>query len=195
MLTCERPWLAGVLLLLFSSPTFGAPGILNVSVTILPQKYLVERIGGDRVAVQVLVPPGKSHETYEPTPHQVAELAKGRIYFRIGLPLENSLLPKLQGAARSVRVVDVRQGIQLRRLEKENAAFEAAHDHAPESATESPDPHIWLSPVLAQRQAATVLAALVAEDPAGKEEDNAEEQECAGETAGPVEQAGIAPGN
>jgi zinc transport system substrate-binding protein len=169
MFTPTRSWLAGILLLLlFSASASDALAVLNVSVTILPQKYLVDRIGGDRVAVQVLVPPGKSHETYEPTPHQVADLAKGKLYFRIGLPLENALLPKLQNASGGGMVVDMRQGITLRHLEKENEAFEAAHEHTSPAEAGSPDPHIWLSPVLAQQQAATVLAALIKADPAGK---------------------------
>jgi zinc transport system substrate-binding protein len=158
----------GGLFCLFSSLPAGAFAVLKVSVTILPLQYLVDRIGGDRVSVQVLVPPGKSHETYEPTPRQVAELAKSKVFFRIGLPLENSLLPKLENTASGVTVVDLRAGITQRFLEKENQAFEAAQEHSPLPASGSPDPHIWLSPVLAQRQAATVLAALIAQDPAGK---------------------------
>ena len=38
---------------------------LSVFVSILPQKYMVERIGGDRVAVTVMVGPGNSPATYE----------------------------------------------------------------------------------------------------------------------------------
>jgi len=163
-----RPWLAGALFLTSTFLSSAALALVNVTVTILPQKYLVERIGGNRVTVEVLVPPGKSHETYEPTPRQVAAMAKGNIYFRIGLPLEESVLPKLQNASRGVTVIDVRQGIKLRYLEKENEAFEAAHDRSAGPKAGSPDPHIWLSPVLAQQQAATVLDALVASDPAGK---------------------------
>ncbi|NTV52602.1 MAG: zinc ABC transporter solute-binding protein [Candidatus Firestonebacteria bacterium] len=168
MLIYARVWLTGILLILSLAPASGASEVLPVTVTILPQKYLVDRIGGTRVSVQVLVPPGKSHETYEPTPRQVADLAQGKIFFRIGLPLENALLPKLQRASGAVTVVDMGQGIARRYLEKENAAFEAAHDHAAPTTVGSPDPHFWLSPVLAQREAATVLSALVAQDPAGK---------------------------
>ena len=48
------------------------PTPLTVFVTILPQKDFVEHIGGGHVNVEVLVPPGKNHETYEPTPRQIS---------------------------------------------------------------------------------------------------------------------------
>jgi zinc transport system substrate-binding protein len=144
-----------------------AAGPLQVAVAILPQKYFCERIGGGRVHVTVLVPPGKNHETYEPTPRQITDLTKARIFFRIGLPLENALLPKLHSASAQVRIVDCRQGIALRQLEAENQTFEARHGSGGNLA-ETADPHIWLSPVLVQQQAATMLAALSAADPAGK---------------------------
>ena len=63
-------------------------GKINVFVSILPQKYLVERIGGNRVDVSVMVKPGLSPETYEPTPKQMAALNTARIYFRIAVPFE-----------------------------------------------------------------------------------------------------------
>ncbi|MFP3941922.1 MAG: adhesin, partial [Thermoanaerobaculia bacterium] len=39
-------------------------GRLGVMVTVPPQAYLVERIGGERVAVEVLMPPGSTEETF-----------------------------------------------------------------------------------------------------------------------------------
>ena len=56
---------------------------LKVFVSILPQAYIVERIGGERVQVEVLVRPGQSAETYQPTPRQMAALGQARLYLRI----------------------------------------------------------------------------------------------------------------
>ena len=61
------------------------PGKINVFTSILPQKYFVERIGGDRVSVSVLVGPGKSPATYEPLPDQVIALGTADIFFTIGV--------------------------------------------------------------------------------------------------------------
>ena len=65
---------------------------LNVFVSILPQKYFVEKIGGARVSVHVMVTPGKSPATYEPTPNQVVELGSADVFFTIGVPFENAFL-------------------------------------------------------------------------------------------------------
>ena len=57
--------------------------------SIPPQSYLIERVGGDRASVHVLVGPGQSPHTFEPAPKQMAALAKADIYFTIGLPFDN----------------------------------------------------------------------------------------------------------
>ncbi|HDI72733.1 MAG TPA: zinc ABC transporter substrate-binding protein, partial [Candidatus Altiarchaeales archaeon] len=61
---------------------------LGVVVTILPQADFVEKVGGDRVRVTVMVPPGASPHTYEPTPDQLMEISKARIYFKVGSGVE-----------------------------------------------------------------------------------------------------------
>ena len=42
----------------FSSPAQGGEHRLQVAVSILPLKYFVEKIAGDKAAVTVMVPPG-----------------------------------------------------------------------------------------------------------------------------------------
>ncbi|MCK7509756.1 MAG: zinc ABC transporter substrate-binding protein [Desulfobacterales bacterium] len=51
-------------------------------VSIAPQQYFVQKIGGDLVDVSVLVPPGADPHTYEPKPRQMAELAEDRRLLR-----------------------------------------------------------------------------------------------------------------
>ena len=72
------------------SSTASASAPLPVFVSILPQQYFVEHVGGDHVAVAVLVGPGQSPETYEPTPKQMTALALARIYFSIGVAFEDT---------------------------------------------------------------------------------------------------------
>ena len=50
-------------------------------VSILPQKYFVERIGGGHVVTRVMVGAGQSPATYEPTARQLAQLAEADVYF------------------------------------------------------------------------------------------------------------------
>ncbi|MDR1493268.1 MAG: zinc ABC transporter substrate-binding protein, partial [Planctomycetaceae bacterium] len=61
---------------------------LRAMVAIDPQRCFVERIGGGRVAVEVLVPSGKEPETYTPTSENIRNLARCQIFFRVGFPAE-----------------------------------------------------------------------------------------------------------
>jgi zinc transport system substrate-binding protein len=130
---------------------------LTVGVSILPQQTFVERIGGKHVRVVVLVPPGKSPATHEPTPQQVEAVAASRLYFRIGVPFEEAWLPRLTQIAPGANVVDLRYGLSLRQV-----------DMPPGEAAKSggkPDPHIWVSPPLVMKMADRIRAALTAARP------------------------------
>ncbi len=149
---------------------------IPVFVSIQPQAYFVERIGGDRVLVDVLVLPGKNPASYAPTPAQMAKLSKAKIFFRIGVPFENALMPKIVNTAKKLQIIDTRKGIQLRRMEgrhhNENVTLghdtHGTHDHQHEAGGN--DPHIWLNPMLVKKQAETIYNALVKLDPMGKSE-------------------------
>lgn len=146
---------------------------LPVFVSLLPQKQIVERIGGDAVKVDVLVLPGQSPATYDPSPQQMVALAKAAAYFRIGVPFENTWVPKIRQAHPKLVIVDTRQGIELQPM----AGHDHDHDHGQHRHEKAPkgsaaaaaapkDPHIWTSPPLVRQQAATVRDALVALRPA-----------------------------
>jgi len=151
------------------SPVFGKD--ISVFVSIPPQAYFVERIGGDRVDVQILVQPGQSPATYEPTPRQMSALAEAVMYFRIGVPFENAFLPKLEEILPDIRIVDTRTGISLRKMTpsasreavaSEDHAHHADHKDGEEihHMHEGSDPHIWLSPPLVKIQAHTIAKTL-----------------------------------
>ena len=62
-------------------------------VSILPLRSLVQGIVGDDFDIEVLVPPGASPETFEPTPRQFVGLNKARMVFNVGLiDFEQNLL-------------------------------------------------------------------------------------------------------
>lgn len=121
--------------------------VLNVTLSILPQQYFVERIGGENVAVNVMVLPGESPATYEPKPDQLRALSEAQAYVSIGVPFEQAWLERISSANPDMLMVDTTQGIE--RL----------------GDPEHPDPHIWLSPRLVKIQAQTIYDALVRLDP------------------------------
>ena len=137
---------------------------LKVFVSILPQSYFVERIGGGRLSVEVLVPPGKNPATYEPRPSQVAALGGADVLFITGVPFENAFLPKVSSSLKSLLIADSSEGIEKRHLAEHHHDEGEAHEEE-ESAL---DPHVWLSPVLAKKQAENIYKTLVRLDPQGR---------------------------
>ena len=85
---------------------------VKVVVSILPQKYFLERIGGKLVDVSVMVEPGASPATYEPKPRQMVALAKTKLYFAIGVPFERAWLEKIAATNGRMRVVHTEAGIE-----------------------------------------------------------------------------------
>ncbi|MCF8061494.1 MAG: zinc ABC transporter substrate-binding protein [Deltaproteobacteria bacterium] len=131
---------------LLSAVPCGAASV-RAFVSILPQAYFVERIGGDHVQVDVLVGPGQSPATYEPTPREIAALEKADVYFRIGTPFENAFVEKIARILPGLRIVDTRRGVKLRFFRGEGER-------------QVPDPHIWLDPMRVKTQARTICDAL-----------------------------------
>ncbi len=144
-------------------------GKLSVFVSILPQKYFVERIGGDRVDVSVLVGPGQNPHAYEPLPQQMLALSSAQIYFRIGVSFEDSWIHRIEANNPKLKIVDTRLGIQLVPLDSfEDITLPSDTAEAHHEVDESPqhteheglDPHIWLSPDLVKIQAETICETL-----------------------------------
>lgn len=137
-------------------PTAG--GGLRIAVSILPQRFVVERIAGDLADVEVLVGPGQSPATYEPTPRQVTALGGADLYIRIGAPFERTLMEKISRAVPDLSVVDGRRGIELEPMEP---GSDVGHGHV----AGEPDPHFWLDPERLAQHARVVADALSGVDP------------------------------
>src|SRR6187401_1959606 len=86
---------------------------LTISVSLPPQVWLVESIGGSRVAVAALVGPGDSEETYSPTDAQVSATLRSDVFFRIGASFEEAPWFRALSAARTIEVVDTRAEVEL----------------------------------------------------------------------------------
>ena len=162
--------ISGLLILFLSVAQIACARPLEVIVSILPQKYFVEKIGGDAVEVAVMVQPGASPTTYEPKPKQMVALAKSDIYFAIGVPFEKTWLPKIVATNPKMRLVYTQAGIEKR-------AMKSHHVHKQESKHRyggaehgqdqhlGKDPHVWLSPPLVMQQARNILNGLETLDP------------------------------
>ena len=151
-----------ILLLFALSGTAVAKEKIPLFVSILPQAYFVEQIGGERVQVDVLVQPGQSPATYAPTPKQMAKMAGSRVFFRIGVSFENVFIPKIKNSMPKLIIVDTRKGIELAHMDD----HEDAHGHQHGEL----DPHTWLDPMLVKEQAKIIRDTLTEIDPQGKKQ-------------------------
>jgi len=88
---------------------------IGVIVTIAPLKEFAERVGGDRVKVTVMVPPGEDPHGYEPTPGQMKAVARAGLYFKVGsgLEFENAWMATIEDQNSDMPVVDGSTGIDL----------------------------------------------------------------------------------
>lgn len=143
-------WLLPVIGLLGS----GAP--LPVAATTSIVGDVVAQVGGERVSVTVLMPPGTDPHAFEPTPRDLVTLARARLVFLSGAGLEEGLLPFLRTPDVAPKVVDLSAGLPLRKLDGEG---EDRHGL---------DPHVWFDPLLVADWAERIADALAAVDAASR---------------------------
>ncbi len=134
---------------------------VDAVVSILPQKFFVEKIGGDRVNVSVMVEPGADPASYEPRPRQMVMLGRAEVYFAVGVPFEKSWLPRFKEINPRLDIVPTQEGIRLFPMGHEKGRGKARHP----SDKEIMDPHVWLSPPLVMIQARNIVTALIKKRP------------------------------
>ncbi len=131
----------------------GGGGRLKVvaSTTIIGD--VVAQVGGDRIELTVLFPPGADPHTFEPRPQDMVAISQAQVIVLNGLGLEEALEPALEANATGL-IVHASEGI-------EPPAFEGAeHDH------EGGDPHTWTDPNNVIVWTENIAVALSQADPA-----------------------------
>jgi zinc transport system substrate-binding protein len=115
-----------------------------------PPQRPVERLAGERVQVEVMIPPGASPATYEPTVQQMQAASRASLYIKVGhpsFPFEATWLEPLLKQGQGLRQVDSSAGLE--RLEG--------------------DPHVWVSPGCVRIMARNIAQALEELLPAERE--------------------------
>lgn len=153
--TIRRAALLGAVFLALCAAAAAGEEPLAVFVGIPPFKNFVERIGGPRVNVQVLVPPGRDPHTFEPQPRQMVALRSAQLLFLSGLPFEMRLAAKIGADAGRLQIIGLAEPV----------ACEHEHEHGDHLHGVGEDPHTWLAPAMIREQVAAITAALKAADP------------------------------
>lgn len=148
---------------------------IPVTAGFYPLAEATKAVGGDRVTLTNLVPPGGEPHDYEPSPRDLERLRQARLL----VYLNEGFQPSLERVVASLetpnlKMLDVLQGVPLLEGEDQHAAEEKAAspesdgDHeGEENGDHAVDPHIWLDPVRMKAVTDQVSTALSDIDPAG----------------------------
>lgn len=145
----------------------GDTGKISIVTTLFPLYDFAREVGGDRVDVMLLLPPGVESHAFEPTPNDIVSIDSADVFVFTGKIMEPWVEDIVSGARdRGVRIVDASDGIAL-------------HPGVPHDTDEpvgSLDPHIWLDFENDQKIADAIAGALSEADPANavRYRDNAE---------------------
>lgn len=145
----------------------GAP--LKVVATTSIIGDVVAQVGGEVIELTTLMGPGQDPHSYQPTPQQMATVARAHVVFVNGWDLEEALTHDLEQIAGDVPLVPISAGIEPRAFgqhkedEHDEAQDEDEHDHA------GPDPHVWFDVGHVKQWAENVARVLGDLDPAHAE--------------------------
>ncbi|MCE5194677.1 MAG: metal ABC transporter substrate-binding protein [Nitrospiraceae bacterium] len=149
------------ILLLFYAYESNAENI-KVIASIYPVGDIAKNVGRDKIDVKVMLPPGASPHTFDLTPLDMAELARAKVFVKIGAGLEFWAEKALKTASnKNLAIVDLSDNIPL-------IYGIDSHEHKEKNSSRSVDPHFWLDPVFAKGFVDKILEALIKADPQNK---------------------------
>lgn len=140
-------------------------GDVNVAVSIVPQKTFVEKIGGDKVRIALMVPVGSSPHTYEPKPSQMKDLSNAQVYYTIDVEFEKAWLPRFGSQNKKMQIISLASGIKKIPMPKHHHEEAKHKHHEKENHTHNElDSHLWTSPQNVKIISKNILNSLVALD-------------------------------
>lgn len=145
---------------------------IKVYTSIYPMYDFTKQIGKDRIDLELMVPPGAEPHDWEPTAKLMGEMEKANVFIYNGVQME-MWADKVIGALSNndLIVVEASEGVDLLKFEEHNhdeediQHNEQKHEHKHGAY----DPHVWLDPIRAIKQAQNIKNALVKADEENKE--------------------------
>ena len=146
-----------------------------VAVSIHPLGALVQEIAGTDAEVLVLLPPGASPHSFEPTPRAVADGSRAAVVIRVGAGLDDWAAPIVRDALRSgapeltaAALLDSLLPAQSQDELLEDEPARASHATSAEAQSaggQLNDPHVWLDPINMERLCGPIGEVLAQRDP------------------------------
>lgn len=155
---------------------------ISIVTTLFPQYDFAKAIGGDKVDVTLLLPPGVEAHAYEPKPSDITKINNAEIFVYTGEFMEPWAHDIIKSADKKVKVVDASVDIEIMKEEHEHEEEAGHHEHEEEHEEadhheseeghhhhSGVDPHIWLDFNNAKIMAANIAKALTETDPQNAE--------------------------
>jgi zinc transport system substrate-binding protein len=144
------------------SPAEG--GRLKAITTLFPLYDFAKNIGGDKVRVTLLLPPGVEPHSFEPKPGDMVKVMAADLFIYTGGSMEPWAEGILKGAEnKNLLVVDASRGIDLTQQRAGVEEDDHGHDHG------KTDPHIWLDMSKAEKMVDNILEGLIKKDSTNRE--------------------------
>ena len=148
-----------------------AEGVSAIT-TIFPLKEFAETVGGERVKVRLLLPPGAEPHTWEPKPSDIIKLSQADFFIYMSGEMEpwvGGILKSLQNSR--LRVIEVSREVPINPMSAANY-HENHHDHGAEAhgtggEHEGGDPHVWLDFEYDQKILGRIAEVFAQKDPGG----------------------------
>ena len=153
--------IARSLLLLVLIPVaiaFAGDEHITVAVSLQPYATIVKMVGGARVNVVTLLPPGADPHNYEPKPAIIKAFSLAQVYFTDSSGLDKAWMPRFLAANKKVNVINMSNGIEWMNMEHDGHDLHGHHDV-------DLDPHIWTSPARVKILAMNIFNFLKKYDP------------------------------
>lgn len=104
---------------------------------------VVKAVAGDTIELTVLLPVGADPHGFEITPRELVTVHEADLIFLSGLGLESTLEGRLRSAGGGAEIVDVSEGVAVRRLDHGHEEADRNHEN---HASGEADPHVWTDP-------------------------------------------------
>ena len=129
---------------------------IKVIASITPLADFSRQVGGDTVEVKLLLPPGASPHTYEPTPKALKDISNARVFIKIGLGLEFWAEKLIRSTGHKNLIIVVSSS---------DLPLITYHEKGNSHGSSGADPHIWLDPVIAKSIVTKIEKAFAEADP------------------------------
>ena len=155
-------------------PDAAADKAFKVVTTFLPITLFTRAVAGDCATVTALIPPSLGPHDFQAKPGDLTALRQAGVLVKNGLEMEG-FLGKLVAAAENPQLVVIDSSRGVATLESaehgDGHGHDGDHDHGDDHGHDhghdhgAVNPHIWLDPLRAVQQVATIRDGLIQADP------------------------------